>query len=206
VARRTRRKQSTTRDFEGFRRGPWHAGSVGRRGGLRAMRNWRSCSGVYSGMTRGPLLLLVSYSVWAQPVPRQEPMDTAIQAVWQARGMGQFAEASDKLAQARERLQRTSRQWCALGPTRSRAPARTGIRASACSRHSLENWHCASRDSPSGDLPDGVPPVLLSECIESVRRRAIGRVPPSRTADCAGISGSSGCRLAALLRSIRAIR
>ena len=71
------------------------------------MRNWRSCSGVYSGMVRVPFLLLYSLAALAQPGPRQDPMDAAIDAVWRARSMSRFSEAAAGLDQARAQLQRT---------------------------------------------------------------------------------------------------
>ncbi len=70
------------------------------------MRNWRSCSGVYSGMVRVSLLLLCCLTALAQPGARQDPMDAAIDAVWRARTMGRFSEAAAGLEQARAELQR----------------------------------------------------------------------------------------------------
>ncbi len=58
------------------------------------MRNWSSCSGVYSGMARVPLLVLYSLTALAQPGPRQDPMDAAIDAVWRARSMSRYSEAA----------------------------------------------------------------------------------------------------------------
>ena len=68
-------------------------GAWTRRGGLHAMRNWSGCSGVYSGMVRVPLLVLYSLTALAQPGPRQDPMDAAIDAVWRARSMSRYSEA-----------------------------------------------------------------------------------------------------------------
>jgi tetratricopeptide (TPR) repeat protein len=71
------------------------------------MRNWRNCSGVYSGMVRVPLLLLYCLTALAQPGARQDPLDAATEAVWRARSMGRFSEAAAGLEQARAELQRT---------------------------------------------------------------------------------------------------
>ena len=71
------------------------------------MRNWSGCSGVYSGMARVPLLVLYSLTALAQPGPRQDPMDAAIDAVWRARSMSRYSEADAVLAQACAQLQRT---------------------------------------------------------------------------------------------------
>jgi hypothetical protein len=49
------------------------------------MRNWTRSSGVYTNMLRVPLFLICSLAALAQPSPRQNPMDAAIQAVQQAR-------------------------------------------------------------------------------------------------------------------------
>jgi tetratricopeptide (TPR) repeat protein len=74
------------------------------------MRNWTRCSGVYSNMLRAPLFLVCSLAALAQvspqPRPRQDPMDAAIQAVWQTRNTGRFAEAATMREQARALLQR----------------------------------------------------------------------------------------------------
>jgi tetratricopeptide (TPR) repeat protein len=70
------------------------------------MRNWSRCSGVYSYMLRAPLFLVCSLAVLAQQRPQQDPLDTAIQAVWQTRNSGRFAEAAAARDQARALLQR----------------------------------------------------------------------------------------------------
>jgi tetratricopeptide (TPR) repeat protein len=70
------------------------------------MRNWTRCSGVYCNMLRMPLFLLGSFAALAQPSPVQDPLDAAIQSVWQARTNGNFAEAAAARQQARALLQR----------------------------------------------------------------------------------------------------
>jgi hypothetical protein len=70
------------------------------------MRNWTGCSGVYTNMLRIPLFLVCSLAALAQPSPRQDPLDTTIQAVWQARNNGRFEEAAAARDQARALLQR----------------------------------------------------------------------------------------------------
>lgn len=70
------------------------------------MRNSPRCSGVYSNMLRIPLFLICSLAGVAQLQPQQDPLDTAIQAVWQARNNGQFGEAAAAREQARALLQR----------------------------------------------------------------------------------------------------
>ena len=45
------------------------------------MCNWTRSSVAYTGMHRVPLLLFFSLAALAQP-SRQDPLDTAIQAVW----------------------------------------------------------------------------------------------------------------------------
>ncbi len=78
------------------------------------MRNWRSCSGVYSGMVRVPLLLLYSLTALAQPGPRQEPMDAAIDAVWRARSMSRFSEANAGLERGSRATAAYSGEFAAL--------------------------------------------------------------------------------------------
>jgi len=70
------------------------------------MRNWTRCSGVYTNMLRVPLFLVCSLAALAQPSPRQDPLDTALQAVWQARNNGRFEVAAAGREQARAQLQR----------------------------------------------------------------------------------------------------
>jgi tetratricopeptide (TPR) repeat protein len=50
------------------------------------MRNWIRCSGVYSNMVRVLLFLVCWLAALAQQMPQQDPLDTAIQAAWQASG------------------------------------------------------------------------------------------------------------------------
>jgi len=69
------------------------------------MRNWTRHSGVYSNMQRVPLFLVCSLAALAQESPRQDPFDSAIQAVWQARNNGRFEEAAAAREQARALLQ-----------------------------------------------------------------------------------------------------
>jgi len=71
------------------------------------MRNWTRRSGVYSNMLRVPLFLVCSLAALAQPPsPQQAPLDTTIQAVWQARSDGHFEEAATAREQARALLRR----------------------------------------------------------------------------------------------------
>jgi len=70
------------------------------------MRNRTRCSGVYSNMHRVPLLLVFSLTAFAQPLPREDPLDTAIQAAWEASGNSHFADAAAAREQARTLLQR----------------------------------------------------------------------------------------------------
>ena len=57
-------------------------------------------------MLRVPMLLACSLAALAQPSPPQDPLDTAIQAVWPARHNGQFAEAVTARELARALLKR----------------------------------------------------------------------------------------------------
>ena len=74
------------------------------------MRNSHSRSGVYSYMLRVPLLLICSLAAWAQhwapQDPQQDPINAAIQSVWQARNEGRFDDAGAARDQARSLLQR----------------------------------------------------------------------------------------------------
>jgi tetratricopeptide (TPR) repeat protein len=70
------------------------------------MRNWARRSGVYSIMVRMPLFLICAFAALAQPSFRQDPLDTAVQSVWQARNSGRFEEAAAARDQARALLQR----------------------------------------------------------------------------------------------------
>jgi tetratricopeptide (TPR) repeat protein len=70
------------------------------------MRNWTRSSGVYTDMLRIPLFLVCSLAALAQPSPRQDPLETALQAVWQARNNGRFEEAIAAREQARALLKR----------------------------------------------------------------------------------------------------
>jgi tetratricopeptide (TPR) repeat protein len=69
------------------------------------MRNWTRCSGVYNNMLRVSLYLFCSLAAVAQPMPRQDPLDAALQAGWQAQGSGRFAEATAGREQALALLQ-----------------------------------------------------------------------------------------------------
>jgi tetratricopeptide (TPR) repeat protein len=69
------------------------------------MRNWTRCSGVYSDMQGVALFLVCSLAASAQESPRQDPLDSAIQAVWQARNSSRFEEAAAAREQARALLQ-----------------------------------------------------------------------------------------------------
>jgi tetratricopeptide (TPR) repeat protein len=70
------------------------------------MRNSTRCSSVNTHMHRLPLFLVCSLAVMAQPSPQQDPMDTAIQTVWEARSDGRFDEAAAARERARALLQR----------------------------------------------------------------------------------------------------
>jgi len=70
------------------------------------MRNPSRSSGVYRNMHRTPLFLVCTLAALAQQ-PQQDPMDTAIQAVWQARADGHFEQAGAAREQARAQLQNT---------------------------------------------------------------------------------------------------
>ncbi len=69
------------------------------------MCNWTRSSVAYTGMHRVPLLLVFSVAALAQP-SRQDPLDTAIQAVWKANADGRFQDAVANREQARTLLQR----------------------------------------------------------------------------------------------------
>jgi hypothetical protein len=70
------------------------------------MRNWLRSSGVYTNMLRVPLFLLCSLAALAQPSPPQNPMDAAIQAVWQVRDSGRTEEVAPLREQAHALLRR----------------------------------------------------------------------------------------------------
>ena len=70
------------------------------------MRNWFQSSGVYTNMLRVPLFLLCSLAAMAQPSPRQNPMDAAIQAVSQARQSGRAEEVAALREEAHALLRR----------------------------------------------------------------------------------------------------
>ena len=72
------------------------------------MRNWTRPSGVYTNMLRLPLFLLCSLAALAQSSPRQNPLDAAIQAVWQARNSDRGEDAVAAREQARALLSRES--------------------------------------------------------------------------------------------------
>ena len=58
------------------------------------MQNWIHGPGVYCNMHRLPLFLICALVAVAQPAPQQDPLDVAIQRVWQARNNGHFEEAA----------------------------------------------------------------------------------------------------------------
>ena len=70
------------------------------------MRNSFQSSGVYTNMLRVPLFLLCSLAALAQPSPRQDPLDAAIQAVSQARQSGRLEAIAALREQAHALLQR----------------------------------------------------------------------------------------------------
>ena len=120
------------------------------------MRNWRSCSGVYSGMIRVPFLLVYSLTALAQPGPRQEPMDAAIDAVWRARSMSRFSEANAGLDEARAQLQRT--------PVNS--PRFAGWARQVAQLYQSSGWNAQAR-------------AIVQEALE--RTGPLGDAHPSRT-------------------------
>ena len=65
------------------------------------MRNWTGYSGVYRNMHRVPLFLICSLAALAQPSRQQDPLDAAIQAVWQVRNSGRFEDTAASREQAR---------------------------------------------------------------------------------------------------------
>ncbi len=70
------------------------------------MRNWTRLPGVYNTMQRISLVTVFSLVAAAQPLMQQDPLDTAIQAVWQSRTQGNFEGAGAAREQARALLQR----------------------------------------------------------------------------------------------------
>jgi hypothetical protein len=70
------------------------------------MCNWIRCSGANTGVHLVPLFLILSVAALAQQPPPQDPLDAAIQAVWQASGEGRFQDAAGSREQARTLLQR----------------------------------------------------------------------------------------------------
>ena len=70
------------------------------------MWNWLRPSGVYTNMHRVPLFLVCSLAALAQPSPQPDPLDAAIQAVWQARSSGHVEEAVAARQHARALLAR----------------------------------------------------------------------------------------------------
>ena len=70
------------------------------------MRNPAHSSGVYTLVLRLPLSLLLTLAAQAQPSLRQDPLDAALQAVWQARNNGNFEGTAAAREQAHVLLQR----------------------------------------------------------------------------------------------------
>ena len=66
------------------------------------IRNLLRTSGVYSSMRCMALVLVCSLPTLAQP--RQEPIDTLIQSIWQARNEGRWQDVATARQQARDLL------------------------------------------------------------------------------------------------------
>src|ERR1035441_5481616 len=125
------------------------------------MRNWLRSSGVYTNMLRVPLFLLCSLAALAQPSPPQNPMDAAIQAVWQVRDSGRTEEVAALREQAHALLRRVpadSQQfanWAQQVAHLYQSPNRNA------------NWNAAAR-------------AILQEALD--RTRPLGDSHPSRIA------------------------
>ena len=70
------------------------------------MRNCPRHSGVYTTMFPAALFLALSVAAMAQPPRQQDPLDAAIQAVWQVQNGQHFEEAAAARERARSLLQR----------------------------------------------------------------------------------------------------
>jgi tetratricopeptide (TPR) repeat protein len=119
------------------------------------MRNWTRCSGVYTNMLRVPLFLFCSLAALAQPSPRQDPLDAANQAFWQARNSGRVEDAVAAREQARALLPRV--------PLDSPRFANWARQVSQLYRNS--NWNAQAR-------------AVLHEALD--RTRPLGDSHPSR--------------------------
>jgi tetratricopeptide (TPR) repeat protein len=125
------------------------------------MRNWLRSSGVYTNMLRVPLFLAFSLAGLAQPSPRQNPMDAAIQAVQQVRYSGRTEEIAALREQAHALLQRVPvdapqfANWAQQVARLYQSPNRNA------------NWNAAAR-------------AILQEAL--VRTRPLGDSHPSRLA------------------------
>jgi tetratricopeptide (TPR) repeat protein len=129
------------------------------------MRNWSRSSGVYTNMLRVPLFLVCSLAALAQPSFRQDPLDTAIQAGWQARNSGRFEEAAAAREQARALLPRA--------PVDS--PRFPGWVQHVSQLYRNSNWNSQAR-------------AILREALD--RTRPLGDSHPSRNAVLNALSDS----------------
>jgi tetratricopeptide (TPR) repeat protein len=129
------------------------------------MRNWLRPSGVYTNMLRVPLFLICSLAALAQPSPRQNPMDAAIQAVWQARNTGHYEEAVAAREHARALLPRAPVD----------APLFSGWVQGVAQFYQNANWNAQSR-------------AILQEALD--RTRPLGVSHPSRIALLTALSDS----------------
>jgi tetratricopeptide (TPR) repeat protein len=121
------------------------------------MRNRLRPSGVYTNMLRVPLFLVCSLAALAQPSPRQDPLEVAIQAVWQARNSGHFEEAVAAREQARAVLPRA--------PVDS--PQFPGWAQQVAQLYQNANWNAQAR-------------AILRDALD--RTRPLGDSHPSRIA------------------------
>jgi tetratricopeptide (TPR) repeat protein len=121
------------------------------------MRNRLRPSGVYTNMLRVPLFLVCSLAALAQPSPRQDPLDAAIQAVWQARNSGHFEKAVAAREQARAVLPRA--------PVDS--PQFPGWAQQVAQLYQNANWNAQAR-------------AILRDALD--RTRPLGDSHPSRIA------------------------
>ena len=152
------------------------------------MRNWTRCSGVYSNMLRLPLFLVCSLAVLAQQRPQQDPLDGAIQAVWQARNDGRFQEAAAARERARALLQRMpadSPRFAGWAPQVAQLYQNSGMNAQA--RAILQE--ALTRTGPLGDShPSHI--AMLGALGESWRQdgnllKAVGYLEQAATAQAA---------------------
>ena len=129
------------------------------------MRNWIRSSGVYTNMLRVPLFLVCSLAALAQSSARPDPLDAAIQAVWQARNSGHLEEAVAAREQARALLPRA--------PVDS--PRFAGWVQGVAQFYQSANWNAPAR-------------AILQEALD--RTRPLGDSHPSRISLLTALSDS----------------